>query len=275
MTSSATDTTTVTAPPPPRKQKRKRTQDETEEEEDSNADGPPGRTKPRKTRKTAREVLKEKEAQFEENQTMDRDSLEAQQEAFEEEGHGEPSLAEITLLLETDPENEVYQAIARRYIEDLYVDNGGLPLNADNPIPRDLSKCSSKELSNIIKNMKISIVRSNKDDIVNKGTNLIANLTQIFGKLFGIPIGKSIAENITSDKLLRESFVEVFLGSTAAIHPLIAFGVSALSHTSNILLKFLDAPPTEPVGDKTAEGSGTGTEGSSRAPIASSTHHKN
>ena len=188
------------------------------------------------------------------------------------------TLEDIIYLLQTTPDSEPARAAARMEIERAYLLNGGVPINPTNPMPVDLEKFSSKELENIIKNITIFEARNKKDDIVSRALNIFCNASHIAGKVTKMNISNSHINAITSDQVLKESFVEVFLGRTTRVHPVLAFVISFLSHLSNILVRVSDGlvnknvqqPGTHEVVGTGEGGQGQGQSGSSSSGSAKS-----
>lgn len=185
----------------------------------------------------------EEEMEEESEKTEDMDN-----EAAEDHGNDTPQTFEQLLLYyEASPEDPLLRAAVKAEIKRRYIENGGVPLNSKDPIPVDLDTLSPKEIIHVAQNLQIYLVRSRKDDIVSRFLNIFANITYLTARFRGANINNSINQAFAQDHLLRQSFVEVFVGRTAQIHPLLTLGVAGISHLTNILVQSIDGQSVKPV----------------------------
>jgi hypothetical protein len=147
---------------------------------------------------------------------------------------------QLLLLFAASPEDPLLRAAVTAEIKRRYINNGGLPINTKDPIPVDLDAISPKELIHVAENMEIYLVRSRKDDIVSKFLNIFSNVSYLAARFGGLSVDAAVNRAFSSDHVLRQSFVEVFVGKTAQIHPILTLGVACVSHLSNILVQSID-----------------------------------
>src|SRR5208282_4657040 len=106
-------------------------------------------------------------------------------------------------------------------IRESFIENGGLPINTKDPMPVDLEVMTSRELIHVAQNMRIFLVRSRKDDIVSRCLNVVSNVAYLGSRFGGARVDQTLQGALQSDHVLRQSFVEVFIGRTANIHPVL------------------------------------------------------
>lgn len=166
-------------------------------------------------------------------------------------------LDELLILLEADPRDSLIRAAVIVKIKNLYLNNGGIPINSDDPIPRNLNELSSLELVHVAQNMKLYLSRSSKDELVTKSMQIVANATRIINKLTGHHDVHTLAESLNNDTTLKKAFVEVFVGQGVRIHPLASLLIAGLSHASNLAVNAVcdknDGPRIN-TGDQTTQG---------------------
>ncbi len=178
------------------------------------------------------------------------DNTHNHEEAMEADPQGPPAEApprsefdlveQLILDMETAPDDEVLRGAARRIIKKLYLHNGSLPFNTADPIPVNLMQMTDEELIHVLENMMIHVTRSRHNETVNKVFNIFSNASHVGSRMMGRPIDRGLLEQFRSDNTMREATVEVFLGKSTQSNPLITFLVGALSHLSNLAVKFVD-----------------------------------
>ena len=159
------------------------------------------------------------------------------------------SLDQLTLLYEAAPEDGFLRAALKAEIRKRYIDNGGLPINTKDPIPVDLEKLSPQELIFVAQNMQIFMVRARKDDIVSRFLNIFSNTAYLIARASGYNVNQSVNRAFASDPLIRDSFMEVFIGRTAQISPFLTLSVAGLSYLSNILVGVVDGQHSQSSAD--------------------------
>jgi hypothetical protein len=155
-------------------------------------------------------------------------------------------------------------------IRDLYIDSGGLPVNRENPVPIKFEEMTNEEIVYILENMRLFLVRSRKEDIVSRCMNICSNISYIWSKRNGGKGDRNFANSLNSDTVLRQSFVEVFIGPTARVHPLLSLLIAGLSQATNAAVNFMDGPGHRSDSARVQiNASGPGNTGSSSATSSS------
>lgn len=182
-----------------------------------------------KKRKTARD------AEDEENDTEIED-----EEAEEDDSIGElagQNTEQVALRLCSELESkEVSEEVrqeAEFFIKFYYLNNGGSPINTNDPIRFDFKKCSNEELKHILENMIIYSKRTKQRTISDNAITAVSNLTYILGgkdqKLF---------ESIHSDDVLRDALFQTLMGSRFS--PLFTLLTTATARVSTVIKSYLD-----------------------------------
>lgn len=149
-------------------------------------------------------------------------------------------LERLLLSLQTNPENADLNAIAIQQIRKFYRDNGGLPINVQDPIPHDLTKLSPKELSNVLENMIINTVKTKQKHLVDKAMQAIGNVAYLGSLILGLPTDIESVKEFQGDDLLRQSFIEVFMGGVSRLSPLLTLAITVTATATNIAVKSVD-----------------------------------
>ena len=148
------------------------------------------------------------------------------------------NIESLCFMLKTNPQNKDIRLQLENEIKKLYIKNGGLPINTQNPIPTDLKTKTNDELEHIVDNMMMHLNRSNKEDIVSKCLNIITNVGLATASFTGLNVPSNIYDLVNADAVLKQSIVAVFLGKGINPNPQIVFAISALSHASNFVSNF-------------------------------------
>lgn len=176
----------------------------------------------------------------------------------------------IALELEANPGDQESRAMAKHFIRKTFISNGGLPFNTKNPIPVDLDKLSDQELVYVLENMLIYQQRTKSKHIATQAVNTLANLAYLSSKKSGNDTAVGIIDSINSDEFLRQSIVEVLIGRTAQLNPLLSLVITGSSYITNLIVQYQHGKQLELNGNTGARlGNTTGVSQSSSSATTS------
>ena len=194
-----------------------------------------------KGRKRARREEKEEEEESDEEDKRPRSKKKTKgddQDNLDREK--EDQYKALVIQLEAGNNDPEYRALAEQWIKDVYIEYGGTPINASDPIPVDLSKYSSKDLARVMQNMKKFINQNEKDEVVSRCLNTLCNSAYLVSKNIGIPVQHNLFEAIRSDRMLSRALVQTFVGRASSLHPLLALAIATGNHATNLLVTLAD-----------------------------------
>ena len=233
-------------------------------------------------KRTRAEAFGEEEAEMESeysqaNEEVDEERTTQANTEVDEEGPWKTTsetnmVEELCLQLELDPENEEIKTYAKRFIRKMYLNNGGLPINTGDSVPTNINGMNAQELSNVLENMVLAKVRTKKNYIVDKALNVVANATYLSAAVLKHPIGKNLIDQVNSDDILKTSIVEVFLGGISQLNPLFTLIITAASHASNLLVKYIDGKHTGTVSGPTSSSSSSSSSATGNQTQGTKTH---
>lgn len=149
-------------------------------------------------------------------------------------------LDKLFAILEQHPDNPIVLVLARATIRKFYMAQGGATINTADPIPVNLETMSAADLSHVLQNMILEQVKSKRNRITEQALNLLSNITYLGSMAVGSPISKTTVDQVGGDHILRDAFVETFLGTSGKFSSFMTLIVGSLNHASNLLVHHVE-----------------------------------
>jgi hypothetical protein len=150
-------------------------------------------------------------------------------------------LDKLFAILEQYPNEARVLSFARATIRKFYMSQGGATINSTDPIPVNLDIMSAKDLSNVLQNMILEQVKTKRNRITEQVLNLFSNVTYLGSVALGNPISRGVVDQgLGGDHILRDAFVETFLGSSGKFSSFATLIVGSLNHATNFLVHHVE-----------------------------------
>lgn len=149
-------------------------------------------------------------------------------------------LEALTARVLANADDKEARSHLERIIHRTFVENGGVPVNAQDILPVKLDDLKPRELVNVIDNMKLHLGRTQKSEFVARCVGFIQNIFKIFSLQKGFAVSEEIYNLISNDAMLRDALVTSFFGRNVSLKPVPVAVVSLLSHGSNLAVAYTE-----------------------------------
>lgn len=141
--------------------------------------------------------------------------------------------------LELDDPN--FRSKLIRSIRALFIEEGGLSINLESPIPVDLHALSGKELLNLYDNMVIEATRRKKDGLIERFMATIGATMDNVASISGFSSSSGFHSALEKDRIFRECLTQLTFGKGFSPPP---WGVALLCgafYANKVLRDYLSA----------------------------------